>query len=440
MFLSTFQCFDEDGRPLSGDECWTRDCYFAHPKDPEWATSTSRFYPPPPPPDRRESFSSRSIDRSRDRSRERGRGYSPGPWSRSKERSRERDRRWSDINRKREPERKKSPPRDSVASSREGAKGSASAKYRRISIDTTIPTEPAAHHSPLQRKLTTSKTDSNAAPDPAIKRVSIDVNANLLPRLPSATSPPAPPSRSRTLEPSSAGLSSSSFSQEHSRKPHDQHPGSSSGGFIVPSLPSSAAEASTSSSHSVGQSKRHGLDENQVPMIIKVPVLSKSPMHIAGNGVSSSTTNVLSPNPTLSVSTGATPVGIPNIVTPIKAAANDTTHPEIADVEIAPLDQITDIPRSTMNGVSSSIWDTLSTAARPRTEAISRQQRNQEQGQDVSQFPQQPTLSLPPPLPLPPVPSFELAQTTSGLSQEAKFDLWNKRIKYVFIVASGEMT
>jgi len=92
-----------------------------------------------------------------------------------------------------------------------------------------------------------------------------------------------------------------------------------------------------------------------------------------------------------------------------------------------------------MNEVSSSIWDTLPTAARPRSEAISRQQQNQEQGQDVSQSPQQPTLSLPLPLPLPPLPSFEPAQTTSVLSQEAKFDLWNKRIKYVFIVSSDVM-
>lgn len=418
MFLSTFQHYEEDGWPISGDECQAHDCYFAHPKDPEWATSTStstntsRFRPPPPLPDRRDSLFSRRIDRSRDRSRERRRGYSPGPWSRSKENLKERDRGWDGINRKREQERRKSPPRDSFVSSRQSAKDSAQTKYGRISIDTAIPSEPTTHHSPLQRKLTASKMDANAAPDPAPKRVNID--ANLPPRPPSATPSPIP----LRLEPSSAVSSSSSFStfsQQHSHKPHDQRLGSSSGGFIVPSLPSSAAEASTSSSHSVGQSKRHGLGENRAPII------------------------VLPSNPTLSVSAGATPAGTPNIVTPIKVATNDTTHPEIADVEMAPLDQTADIPISTMNEVSSSIWDTLSTAARPRNEAISRPQQNQEQGQDVSQS-LQPTLSLPPLLPLPPLPSFELVQTTSGLSQEAKFDLWNKRIKYVFIVSSDEVT
>jgi len=112
---------------------------------------------------------------------------------------------------------------------------------------------------------------------------------------------------------------------------------------------------------------------------------------------------------------------------------------EIADVEMTPLDQTADIPESTMDEVSSLIWDTLSPRARPRTKANPRQQQNQEQGQDVSQSSQQPALSLPPPPPLPPLPNFELAQTTSGLSQEAKFDLWNKRIKYVFIVSSDEV-
>lgn len=420
--------------------------------------STSRFRPPPPPPDRRESLPSRGIDRSRDRSREIGRGYSPDPRSRDRERSKERVRGWSDVSRKREQERRKpkSPQRDSVAFSREGDKDSTQTSSRRIfNTAIPIPTEPAARRSPLRRKFAASTVDVNAAPTSAPKLINIDADSNLPPRPPSVTPSPITPLRSSdTVKP----LSSSSFStssQQHSRKHHDTPLVSASGDFVVPPLlspapgvipsissvvttatatipftTSSVQLSSMTSQEGVGLSIRHGLDENQAPVIKETPVLlnSSSPTPNMGNSVSIAT-NMLSSNPTSSVGPGATLAGTPTIVTPTTTTTNNVTQPEVAEIEMAPLDQTTGAHRSTTDEVSSLVWSTLSAAIQPPTEAVS--QKQQEQSEDVSQS----SLLPSPPPSLPPLPSFELTQTTSGLSQEAKLDLWNKRIKYAYFLS-----
>jgi len=138
------------------------------------------------------------------------------------------------------------------------------------------------------------------------------------------------------------------------------------------------------SQEGVGLSIRHGLDENQAPVIKETPVLlnSSSPTPNMGNSVSIAT-NMLSSNPTPSVGPGATLAGTPIIVTPTTTTTNNATQPEVADIEMAPLDQTAGAHRSTTDEASSLVWSTLSAAIQPPTEAVS--QKQQEQSEDVSQ-------------------------------------------------------
>ncbi|KAJ3568130.1 hypothetical protein NP233_g5910 [Leucocoprinus birnbaumii] len=440
--------FDEDGVPIRGDECPFRrsECWFAHPEDVEWADARAKRGRRPPP-DRRGSFSSRGYgggrDRSRDRSQDRGRAYSPRDrgWGERQERrnSRSRERRQDSARVNRE---------DSVASSREDPASPPSQRIVRT-LSGKIPTEPSAF-----RKATATSIDIPTA-KPVTATSSKGINIDVVnPKPPSVTPSPVPPPPTTTPPPVVEPLGSPAVltSQQKSRK-------QSTGSFVVPALPPSAAKVPTETSNTStsrpaptttvssttpitpssasfasipptavpppsavdSASERIITDQEshqppRTPVIIKAPAPKLRISETPGTGATTTTMDISSSSPA-----AAAAPATPAVITSSSAATGATAtnmvaqeQPEVEDVEMAsPPEQ------------STSIFGLTGEVLMVQAQALSQLQDSKS---EVSQLPQQ--LSLPPPLP--PMPSFDVMETTvDELSHEAKIELWNKRIKTI---------